>query len=76
MMYGWNGGWAGMVWMVLFWVVILAVLYFIVRSVGGSEARAGRARDALEILAERFARGEISEEEYTERRRVLEGASR
>jgi putative membrane protein len=76
MMDGWNGGWAGIVWMVLFWAVILAVLYFIVRSVGGSEARAGRARDAMEILDERFARGEISEEEYMERRRVLEGTRR
>jgi len=72
MMYGWTGGWAGMVWMILFWVAILAVVYLIVRSLGSSEARAGRARDAMEILDERFARGEISEEEYTSRRRVLE----
>ena len=72
MMYGWTGGWAGMVWMILFWVAILAVVYLIVRSLGSSEARAGRARDAMEILDERFARGEISEEEYASRRRVLE----
>ena len=72
MMYGWTGGWAGMVWMILFWVAILAVVYLIVRSLGSSEARAGRARDAMEILDERFARGEISEDEYTSRRRVLE----
>lgn len=72
MMYGWTGGWAGMVWMIVFWVAILAVVYLIVRSLGSSEARAGRARDAMEILDERFARGEISEEEYTSRRRVLE----
>ena len=72
MMYGWTGGWAGMVWMGLFWVAILAVVYLIVRSLGSSEARSGQARDAMEILDERFARGEISEEEYTSRRRVLE----
>lgn len=72
MMYGWTGGWAGMVWMIVFWVAILAVVYLIVRSLGSSEARAGRARDAMEILDERFARGEISEEEYASRRRVLE----
>ena len=76
MMYGWTGGWAGMIWMVLFWAAILAVLYFIVRSVGSSQARADRARGAMEILDERFARGEISEEEYTERRRVLQSTRR
>ena len=72
MMYRWTGGWAGMVWMIVFWVAILAVVYLIVRSLGSSESRAGRARDAMEILDERFARGEISEEEYASRRRVLE----
>jgi len=76
MMYGWTGGWAGMAWMVLFLAAILAFLYFIARSVGSSQARAGRARGAMEILDERFARGEISEEEYTERRRVLQSTRR
>lgn len=76
MMYGWADGWGAMVWMVLAWAVILAVLYFVVRSVGSSAAGAGRAPDAMGILDERFARGEISEQEYVERRRVLESARR
>jgi uncharacterized membrane protein len=32
-------------------------------------------RSARDILAERFARGEISEEEFEQRKRVLEGSS-
>jgi putative membrane protein len=76
MMDGWNGGWTGIVWMTLFWGAILGVVYLIARSVGGAGARPGREQDAMGILAERFARGEISEEEYAERRRVLEGARR
>ena len=76
MMYGWYGGWAGIVWMALFWGAILGVIYVIARSVGGAGARHDREQDAMGILAERFARGEISEEEYSERRRVLEGARR
>lgn len=32
-------------------------------------------RSARDILAERFARGEISEEEFEQRKKVLEGAS-
>lgn len=35
-----------------------------------------RALDARRILDERFARGEIDEEEYQRRRSVLEGSSR
>lgn len=31
-------------------------------------------RSARDILAERFARGEISEEEFEQRKRVLEGS--
>ncbi|OFW77233.1 MAG: hypothetical protein A2Z48_01965 [Actinobacteria bacterium RBG_19FT_COMBO_70_19] len=76
MMNGWNGGWAGIVWMILFWGVIVGVIYVIARSVGGAGARPGQERDGMGILDERFARGEISEEEYTERRRVLEGSKR
>ncbi len=76
MMYGWNGGWAGIVWMILFWAVILGVLYLIVRLVSSAGARPGQERDAMSILDERFARGEISQEEYAERRRVLEGTRR
>ncbi len=37
---------------------------------GGLEDRSNRS--AQDILAERFARGEISEEEFEQRRRVLE----
>lgn len=40
-------------------------------SQGGSEHRSD-SPTAREILAERFARGEISEDEFTKRKRVLE----
>jgi uncharacterized membrane protein len=33
------------------------------------------SRSAVDILAARFARGEISEEEFEQRKRVLEGSS-
>jgi putative membrane protein len=50
----------------LLWVVVLgAAIWFVVRAVRSRE-RSGieRARD---ILAERYARGEVSGEEYRER---------
>jgi putative membrane protein len=73
----------GMGWMWLFWlllivgVVVLAVVA--VRAIGGgiSRSHGGKGRvpreqsRAREILDERYARGEISTEEYQERLRVL-----
>lgn len=76
MMYGWGDGWAGLLWMVVFWGAIVAVVYALLRGVTGSQRSSEQARPSpLEILDERFARGEISSDEYAERRRVL-GASK
>ena len=43
------------------------------RLVGGRDGRVGKRDDeALRILRNRFAKGEISEDEYKEKRRELE----
>jgi len=74
---GW--GWmAGGLMMLIFWGGLVALVVFLVRGFGarptGGEEKQGKP-DAQEILAERFARGEISEEEFDQRRRVLEHGS-
>lgn len=72
--YGWDGGWLGWVGMVIWWVVIIWLVVAAIRWLsdragsGGSE----RGRSALEILKERYAKGEIDKKEYEERRKVLE----
>ena len=75
-MHGWNDGWLGFIWLVLILAVIVVVLYAVVRIVSAPARREMPHEDPqpgpLEILAERFARGEISSEDYAERRRVLE----
>jgi putative membrane protein len=67
------GEWGGFWWpfmliRFLFWGVLLSLLiWFAMRvfSRGGGDARSGATRDsAEEILRERFARGDISAEEY------------
>jgi len=40
------------------------------RQGGGADARAG-GNSAEEVLRQRFSRGEIDQEEYEERRRIL-----
>ncbi len=57
--------------MLLVWV---AVIWLIILAVRGD--RRDPAPDPRRILAERYARGEISAEEYEERRGVLEGSRR
>jgi putative membrane protein len=78
-MYGWNGGW-GWLWMIAWLALIVAALFLVIRLSQGSSGHAPSAPEArpgpLQILEERFARGEISEQEYRERRRVLEESKR
>ncbi len=58
--------------MIVVLVLVIAAVVLVVRRFGGSgQDGAPPARKALEILKERFARGEIDKEEFEERRRVL-----
>lgn len=67
--------------MLLFWigVIVLAVLAIraIVRATGSSHPGAGSVsrsnQNALDILNERYARGEINRDEYTAMKKDLEG---
>jgi putative membrane protein len=76
----WDGGWPGMVigplMMILFLAAMVAVAVLVVRWLGGAGHRslpaATSAKTPLDILKERFARGEIDKAEYEERRRLIE----
>lgn len=72
MMDGWDWFWGAFM-MLLFWGGLAAVIVFAVRALGGSSRPdSGEATDAKRILEMRFARGEITQEEFEERKRVLE----
>ena len=59
------GGWMGAGSLVFIVLMVLVVLLFARQSDEPREQR--RASDATDILAERFARGEIDEQEYRSR---------
>ena len=73
---GWDGGWwmfIGPIWLILFLALVVGVVVLLVRGLSGSSGTGGppAAKTPLDILRERFARGEIDKEEFEERRRVL-----
>ncbi|MEB3100794.1 SHOCT domain-containing protein [Ferviditalea candida] len=68
-----NGFWGmSIIGMVVQLAVVIGVLFLIVHFLRGfSQQHANRPSTALQILEERFARGEISEEEFKKMREVL-----
>jgi uncharacterized membrane protein len=76
--------WDGGGWWVIGALAMVVCIYMMVRMMGhggsghgdhgGADHHEGTS-SAGEILAARFARGEISEEEFEQRKRVLEGSS-
>jgi putative membrane protein len=75
MMYGFGmyGGWwlIGMGMMVLFWVAIILLVVWVVRSLFPRQVGSGRAQ-ALETLRQRYAEGSINAAEYEQARARLE----
>ena len=60
------GGW---LWMILGVVLVVIVVWALVTAVAGRDRPA--AEDAAQILKVRFARGEITQAEYEQARRLL-----
>ena len=77
-MIGWEGGWygGGPIMMIVWFGIAVALIVLLIRAF----ARPGRetvvhqrlaGRTALDILKERFARGEIDKAEFEDKRRTL-----
>jgi putative membrane protein len=77
MMGDWGGwGWGmgfGWIFMILFWALVILGIVALARWIfftGGSAGGAGKR--PLDILKERYARGEITRDQYEQMRRDLE----
>ncbi|MET8564481.1 hypothetical protein ABZV75_29355 [Streptomyces flaveolus] len=81
--WGWGGWFFMAVFMVLFWALVIAAIVALVRYFSGAHhgrqsgwsastgEPGGGSRRAEDLLAERFARGEIEEDEYKRRLALL-----
>ncbi len=58
--YGWGMGF-GWVLMIIFWVLVIMGVVFLIRIISGS---AKKEETALDILKKRYAKGDITREEY------------
>lgn len=70
------GGILMMFGMVFFWALIIFGVVYLVRGAGGAGFNVGGPRQdnhnrALEVLQERYAKGEIDAAEYEEKKRAL-----
>jgi putative membrane protein len=55
--------------MIIFWIVIIGVIFYLINKNGNKEIF--RNRTPLDILKERYAKGEITKEEYEEMKKDL-----
>lgn len=75
-MMGWGGGmFLGPIFMILFWVLLIAGTVWLVLTISGQRGVRDTSRSsALSILEERLARGEIDVDEYKTRKAAIGGA--
>jgi putative membrane protein len=69
-MFEWHGYGGGMMW--VFWIPIIAALvWFVTLATRRSGSKPGNEKTALEILKERYAKGEIEREEFEQKQNDL-----
>ena len=76
--WGWGGhpmmwgawGFGMMIMMILFWVLIIVAVVLGIRWLIG-QGKDSRSDSALEILRQRYARGDINKDEFESRKRDL-----
>jgi len=70
--YGWMGG--GWIFMVFFWILVILGVVAVLRwfDAGAKRNAETQRKTPLEILQERYARGEIEKDEYEQKCRDLE----
>jgi len=75
---GWHGWFMGPIMMIVFIGFVVALVVLLVKWLGGSghghsaQPHSPLAQTPLDILKERFAKGEIDKNEFEEKRKMLE----
>ncbi len=69
----WWGFWRfGPIFMLIFWVLVIVGIIALIKWIGSQSRIEGRTEEsALEILKKRYAKGEISKEEFEEKKKDI-----
>jgi len=70
----WNYGWGmgfGWIFMVLFWILIILGIVFLIKSIAGRPKVERKEETAVDILKKRYAKGEMSKEEFEDKKKDL-----
>ena len=72
-MMGWGGSFGifGWITMIAFWLLLILGVIALILYLGGSGKRNDEGKSPLDILKERYARGEIDKKEFEERKKDL-----
>ncbi len=75
---GWSvGGWVMMLLVIVFWSLVIAGVVWLLRSSSRQQRPPAPGESvAQQVLDERFAHGELTEQEYRERRDLLHAGDR
>lgn len=57
---------------ILFWIVIIAVIVYLVKNHKQTQPTGEQGKASMDILKERYARGEISDEDFERMKTKLE----
>ena len=69
--FGMGMGIFGMVFMLLIWILVIVLLIYLIQAIMNKGGSAKEVETAEEVLKKRFARGEMSIEEFEEAIAVL-----
>jgi len=67
---GFGMGFGGF-YMIIFWVLVIIGIIFLIRAFAGGTKDGGGGETALDILRKRYANGEISKEEFEEKKKEV-----